>query len=308
MFDWDVIIIGGGPAGLTAGLYLSRGRIRTLLIEGESYGGKIKNLENIENYPGFAAGISGALLANEMQNQAEKSGLKFEQGLVSGIEIYSSSKCVTCQDGRSYTTSAIILASGSRPRKLNVPGEEALTGKGIFTCALCDGGQFENKVVVVRGGGDAGLTEALYMTKIASKVIVIAGGPELTASAILRERAAANPKIEIHCSTQITAVIGRDKVEAVETARTGSGSSDKALIKTDGVLVHVGLIANTDFLPGNIVIDDQGQIEVNSSLETAVPLVLAAGDVRSGSPGQVSTAVGDGAAAAIGVMRQLEKK
>lgn len=304
MFDWDAIIIGGGPAGLTAGIYLSRGRIRTLLLEGESYGGKIKNLESIENYPGFGTGIPGAQLANEMQSQAEKSGLRFEQGLVSGIEIYSSSKCITCQDGRSYTTSAIILASGSRPRKLNVPGEEALIGKGVFTCALCDGGQFENKVVIVRGGGDAGLTEALYMTKIASRVIIIAAGPELPASAILKERAQSNPKMEIRCNTKIESILGSLKVEAVETLDT---SGRKQTLKADGILVHVGLVPNTDYLPGNIPLDESGQVIVNAAMETELSLILAAGDIRSGSPGQVSTAVGDGATAAISAMSQLEK-
>jgi thioredoxin reductase (NADPH) len=305
MFDWDAIVIGGGPAGLTAGMYLSRGRIRTLLLEGESYGGKIKNLESIENYPGYSAGIPGAQLANEMQNQAEKYGLKLEQRKVTGIEMYSSSKCVTCEDGRSYTTAAVILASGSHPRKLNVPGEDTLTGKGVFSCALCDGGQFEDKVVVVRGGGDAGITEALYMTKIASKVIIIAAGPALTASAILKERVLSSPKIEVRCGTRIEAITGKNKVEGVETVET---SGKKETLKTDGVLVHVGLVANTDFLLGNIALDTDGQIIINEKMETEVPLILAAGDIRSGSPGQVSTAVGDGATAAISAIRQLQQK
>ena len=303
MFDWDAIIIGGGPAGLTAGLYLCRGRVRTLLLECESFGGKIKNLDDIENYPGYAAGVSGARLASEMQTQAEKYGLKLELGKVAGIEIYSSSKCITCEDGRSYTASAIILASGSHARKLNVPGEDALTGKGVFSCALCDGGEFEDKVVVVRGAGDAGVTEALYMSKIASKVIIIAGGPALSASSILRERALANPRIEVHCGTQIVSISGKTRVEAVET-KDANGKT--AMLRADGVLVHVGWIPNTDFVPGNIPLDNNGQVMVNSNMETEVPLVFAAGDVRSGSLGQVSTAVGDAAAAAITALEKLE--
>ncbi len=305
MFDWDAIIIGGGPAGLTAGLYLSRGRIRTLLLEGESYGGKINNLECIENYSGFASGIAGAQLANEMQSQATKYGLQTELGKVNGIEIYSSSKCITCEDGRSYTTSAIIVASGSRPKKLGVPGEDVLQGKGVFNCAFCDGGQFENQVVAVCGAGDAGITEALYMANIASKVIVLEAMPAPTACAILKERALSNPKLEIRCGTKVGAIVGNNKVEAVEIIEAVDGK--KETLKVDGILVHIGLVPNTEYIPGNVPLDKNGQIIVNEKMETEIPLFLAAGDVRNGSPGQVSTAVGDGATAAISAIRQLQQ-
>jgi thioredoxin reductase (NADPH) len=305
MFDWDAIIIGGGPAGLTAGIYLSRARVRTLLLEGESYGGKIKNLESIENYSGFGSGISGAQLATEMQNQAVKFGLNTEPGRVTGLEIYSGSKCVICDDGRSYTTAAVIFAGGSVPRKLGVPGEDALYGKGVFTCAFCDGGEFADKIVAVCGGGDAGITEALYMAKIASKVIVFEAMPAITACAILQERAASNPKLEVHCGTKVTAITGSGKVEGIEFSEAGG---QKGAMKVDGVLVHIGLVPNTDYLPGNIPLDKSGCIVVNEKMETEIPLVLAAGDIRSGSPGQVSTAVGDGATAAISAIKQLQQQ
>ncbi len=302
MFDWDVIIIGGGPAGMAAGLYLGRGRVRTLLIEGESCGGKIKNLEWIENYPGFPEGIAGAQLANQMQGQAVKYGLEIETGRVSGLEIYSGSKCVICENGRSYTCAGIILAGGSRPKKLGVPGEEALAGKGVFSCAFCDGGQFENQVVAVCGGGDAGITEALYMARIASKVILIEAMPSLTASAILQERVKDNPKMEIHTGMRVTAIQGTQSVESVDYLE----GEKRGSLPVNGVLVHIGLLPDTEYLPGNIPLDQNGQVVVNERMETEIPLLLAAGDIRSGSPGQVSTAVGDGVTAAMSAIRQLQ--
>ena len=305
MFDWDVIIIGGGPAGLTAGIYLCRGRVRTLLLEGENYGGKIKNLEMIENYPGFSGGVSGVQLANEMQQQAAAFGLRTEMGRVNGMEIYSGSKVVICDDGRSYTCAGIILAGGSRPRKLGVPGEDALFGKGVFTCAFCDGGEFAGQEVAVIGGGDAGITEALYMAKIASKVVIIEAMPALTASAILQERVNTNPKIEVHTGMKISAIKGTDHVEAVEYVDSAGG---KGTIPVSGVLVHIGLVPDTEYLPGSIPLDKNGQVIVNDRMETEVPLVLAAGDIRSGSSGQVSTAVGDGAAAAITAIKLLQQR
>ena len=202
MFDSDVVIIGGGPAGLAAGLYLSRAKRRVVLLEKETFGGPMVNYELIENYPGFSAGIAGAKLASEMVDQATKYGLQIEQAEVTGIELFSSCRSVECSTGKSYTTLAVIIAGGSRPRKLGVPGEKELQGKGMFHCAFCDGGQFTGKVVAVCGGGDAGISEALYMTKLASKVILLEFKPALTASAILQERARTNPKMEIHCGTK----------------------------------------------------------------------------------------------------------
>jgi thioredoxin reductase (NADPH) len=306
MFDWDAVIIGGGPAGLTAGLYLSRGGMRTLLLEEETYGGKIKNLEMIENYPGFQEGVSGAKLSTEMQNQATKYGLTLEMNKVVGLELYSGLKCVICSNGKSYTTGIIIITGGSHPKKLGVPGEQELTGKGVFSCAFCDGSHFTDQKVVVCGGGDAGITEALYMTKIASKVILIEALPSLTASAVLKERAKANPKLEILCGKKITAITGNGKVEAVECENMDDGKKEK--VPTNGVLVHIGLIASTDYLSGIVPLDNKGQIIVNDKMETEIPLIFAAGDIRSGSPGQISTAIGDGAAAAISALHKFQSQ
>ncbi|MFC2025555.1 NAD(P)/FAD-dependent oxidoreductase [Chloroflexota bacterium] len=305
MFDWDVVIIGGGPAGLTAGLYLSRGRYRTVLLEKENFGGPMLDYELIENYPGFTDGVAGAQLASEMVSQATKYGLQLEMAEVTGIELFKSCRWVKCSDEAKYTTAVVIIAGGSRPKKLGVPGEEELQGKGVFECAFCDGGQFVDRVVAVCGGGDAGITEALYMTKLASKVILFEALPELTATAILQERALANPKLEVRCGVKVEAIIGDAQVKAIEFQEVESGQ--KGTLNVDGVLVHVGLDPNTSYLSGLVPLDSQGQIVVNERMETEVPYILAVGDIRSGSPRQIVTAVGDGATAAITAQRLLQE-
>jgi thioredoxin reductase (NADPH) len=303
MFDWDAVIIGGGPAGLAAGLYLSRAKRRTLLLDKDSVGGYIRNVEIIENYPGFAEGVSGAKLASEMANQAMKYGLQCETAEVTGIEIFSSSRYVVCSDGNGFSANVIIFAGGSRHRKLGVPGEEALRGRGVFNCAFCDGGHFTGRVVAVCGGGDSGITEALYMAKIASEVILIEAESELTGTAILRERAYSNSKIKILCGTKVMSIGGNNQVENMEVEDC---AGKKIKIETEGVLVQIGLEPNTGFLDGIVPLDSHGCIIVNEMMETGIPNLFAAGDIRSGSPRQVVTAAGDGAIAGIRAERLLQ--
>lgn len=274
-------------------------------MEKEIFGGYVKNVGWVENYPGFADGISGPQLASEMVTQATKYGLQLKQAEVAGIELFSSSKWVQCADGKGYTTAVVIIAGGTRPKKLGVPGEEMLQGKGVFSCAFCDGGQFVDRIVAVCGGGDAGVTEALYLTKLASKVILIEAESKLTATMILQDRASGNPKLEIHCGTKVEAIVGDSQVEAIEFQETGSGK--RGTLKVDGVLVHVGLDPNTRYLNDIVPLDSQGQIVVNSKMETGIPYILAAGDIRSGSPRQIVTAVGDGATAGISAQRLLQE-
>jgi thioredoxin reductase (NADPH) len=303
MPDWDAIIIGGGPAGLTAGLYLCRGGWRTLLLEKGSAGGYIMNVEMIENYPGFPEGVLGSELGMEMKNQATKYGLQIQRAEARAVQVAGGSKNITCADGNSYTASALVITGGSVHRNLGVPGEAKFRGNGVIYCGFCDGGQFYDKVLAVCGGGDAGITEALYMTNIASKVIVIEALPALTATAILQDRARENPKLEIRCGVKVTAILGNEQPTGIEIEGKGGG---KETVPVDGVLVHIGLDPATDYLPGVVPLDEQRQIKVNQCMEAEVPGIFAAGDIRSGSPRQVSTAVGDGAIAGVAAQRFLQ--
>jgi len=301
MYDREIIIIGGGPAGLTAGLYLARAKRRVLLLEKDAAGGYIRNIAFIENYPGFSEGVSGAALAAQMTEQARRAGVEIENAEVTGLEVFSGTRYVTCADGHGYTCNLVIITGGSKNKKLGVPGEAELAGKGVFECALCDGSQFAGKVVAVCGGGDAGVTEALYMARIAAKVIIIEAMPELTATAILQERLMAEPNVAIMTNTRVTAINGAGRVEAVEIESAGG----KEMLVVDGVLVHIGLEPNTDYLEGVLELDEHRQIIVNERMETTASGVLAAGDIRSNSPRQVVTATGDGAIAGITAVKLL---
>lgn len=304
MFDYDAVIIGGGPAGLTAAVYLARANRRILVLEKESPGGPIANYEMIENYPGFAQGIAGSELAAGMLSQAERYGAETQLGEVTGIEFFSSCRLVRCSTGSSYTAGVVIVAGGAHPRLLGVPGEEKLGGRGVFYCAFCDGSRFANQAVMVCGGGDSGVTSALYMAKLASRVALVEAMPELTASAVLRERVLANSRIEVRTGVRVEGIVGGEGVEAV--ALVGAGEK-KEILPVNGVLVSIGLEPNTSYLKGIVPLDKAGRIMVNERMETEVPYVLAAGDIRSGSPGQIVTAAGDGATAAITAERLLQE-
>jgi thioredoxin reductase (NADPH) len=305
MNDFDVVVIGAGPAGLTAGLYLNRAGHRVSVIDKGSPGGQVWNIPWVENYPGFANGISGAQLASDMVAQAEQHGVVARKAEVAGIELYTNSRWVQFSDGRGLTASVIIIAGGCRLKKLGVPGEEELWGKGVSTCAVCDGRLFANRSVAVCGEGDYGISEALYMATLASHVVLIEEMPALTTSKIYQERALNKANLEIRCGTRIEAIVGNDLVEAIEVLDIEKGERSK--LDVSGVFIHAGLQPNTDYIRDILPLDGRDRIVVNERMETEIPCILAAGDIRSCSAGQIATAVGDGAIAAISADVLLKK-
>lgn len=300
--DYDVIIIGSGCAGLAAGIYTSRAGFETCIIEKASMGGEMVNRQLIENYPGFAEGIMGPDLSSAMLEQAANAGAEVETGEVKAIQDKGSYKIVKTEDG-SYTCKGVILASGSHPRLLGVPGEKELFGKGVFYCATCDGPQCAGKPVVVAGAGDSGITEALYLAKLGCKVTVVEFMETPKASKVLLDRVDENPDIEVICNTKIEAVQGDDWVSGVEVSDRATG--DKRILDVQGIYIRIGLLPNTAFLQDTIALTPAGQVPVNESMATEIQGVYAAGDIRQYSPAQMATAVGDGVTAAMNLGRYL---
>jgi thioredoxin reductase (NADPH) len=293
--EYEVIIIGGGPAGLSAGLYTSRARLRSLVIEKGLVGGQITNAELVENYPGFAQGISGLELGQLIHQQATKYGLETLLAEATGIELDGEKRVVMTTKGK-FTARAAIIASGSERRKLGIPGEEELTGKGVSYCATCDGPFFKDRIVAVVGGGNAAITEALHLAKFASRVKVIHRRNKLRATRILQEKAFAEPKIEFLWNTEVEGIEGKDRVKQINLHQVITG--EKSILDAAGVFIAIGLKPNTNYLKGALPLDDAGYIVTNEKMETQIPGIFAAGDVRLNSARQAITAAGDGATAA----------
>jgi thioredoxin reductase (NADPH) len=308
--EYDIVIIGCGPAGLSAAIYAGRSRLKVLLLGTESAGGAMRSIELIENYPGFPEGVSGAKLGMDMMKQAIKYGIHFKLARVEGIELQDGQKMINARlimAGRTeqalFASKTVIIAGGAHPKKLGVPGEAEFLGKGVSYCGVCDGPQFAERAVAVAGGGDAGLTEAMYLARLASNVIVIEFMPCPTASKILQERAMAKPNMEIRCGMTIKAITGSDHVSGLQIL---DRSTNQAMaLPVGGVVVRIGLEPNTDYLRGLIALDPEGYALVNEEMETNVPGIFAAGDVRHASVRQVATAVGDGVTAAISACRLI---
>lgn len=300
--DYDVIIAGSGCAGLSAGIYAARGGLSTLVLERKSMGGEAASRQLVENYPGFANGIMGPDLATAMLEQASNAGAEIEMGEVLGIQDRKSYKIVRTGEGNK-TCKAVIIASGSLPRKLGVPGEEELSGKGVFYCETCDGPLCAGKRVVVAGAGDSGITAALYLEKLGCTVTVVEFLETPKASRVLLDRAEENPRIEVICNQKTNAILGESWVSGVEIEDRASG--EKRLLDVEGIYVRVGLVPNTKFLEGTLELTRAGQIPVNENMETAVAGLYAAGDVREFSPRQMATAVGDGVTAAMACGRYI---
>jgi len=294
--NYQVIIVGGGPAGLTAGLYASRDGLDSLLIERGLVGGQIVNAERVENYPGFPDGITGIEIGQLMHQQATKFGLKTTIVEVTGIELEGKQKRVMTTQGN-LTAKAVIIASGSERQKLGIPGEEEFTGEGVSYCATCDAAFFTEMPVAVVGGGDAAITEAIHLTHFASRVIVIHRRNQLRASRILQERAFSEPKIEFLLNTIVEQIEGTDVVKRLKLHQ--AISEGKSTIDVAGIFISIGLKPNTDYLKGILPLDAAGHIITNEKMETEIAGIFAAGDVRSNSARQAITAAGDGATAAI---------
>ena len=299
---YEVIIVGAGPAGLAAGLYTGRAKLRTLIIERESLGGELMNRDLIENYPGYPDGILGPELGSNMVRQVMNYGAEIQLDEVERIEIEEDYTVVKASQGN-YLGKTIIIAGGAHPKKLGIPGEQEFIDRGVFYCATCDGPRFTDKVVAVAGGGDSGVTEALFLTRLVSKVIVIELLPHLTAAKTLQERASSNPKIETKCVSRIETIRGDEQVRALDLLDVQTGQ--RSILEVDGILVHVGIEASTDYLRGRLPLNERGQVLVNDNLETEIAGIFAAGDIRHNSAWQIATAVGDGATAALSVGRYL---
>jgi thioredoxin reductase (NADPH) len=293
---YDVIIVGGGPAGLSAGIYTSRARLKTLLIEKAAIGGMIINAAWVENYPGFSSGVSGVDLTQYMLEQATKFGLETLTDEVVAMDIYGQNKEIRTTRG-DFVAKAVIIAGGSERQKLGVPGEAEYTGKGVSYCATCDGAFFRDKVVAVVGGGNAAVTEALELTKYASSVIVIHRRNELRATRVVQEKAFADEKIEFLWDSVIEAILGDAFVNKIRVRNLKTNR--KLELDIDGVFVNVGSQPATGYLKGILELDDNGAIVVNHKMETSLPGVFAAGDIRSGSIRQIIGAAGDGAVAGV---------
>ena len=298
----QVVIIGGGPAGLTAGLYCARARFDTLLVERGVIGGQITNAERVENYPGFPQGISGINLGQLIHKQAASYGLQTLLAEVTRAVPRQRHNLVTTSEG-DFVSEAVIIASGSQYRRLGVPGEETFVGKGVSYCATCDGPLFRHKAVAVAGGGDAAVTDALYLSKFASSVKVIHRRSELRASKILQERAMAEPKIEFLWDTVITRIEGDEVVRQLMLKSTKSARI--STVDLSGVFVAIGSDPSSSQWRGLLPLDDEGYIITNELMETKIPGIFAAGDVRHGSARQAITAAGDGATAAMSATRFL---
>jgi thioredoxin reductase (NADPH) len=303
-FDYDLVIIGAGPAGLTAGLYAARARMNVLLIEKAVPGGQIIVTDWIENYPGFPEGISGFDLAEKMRVQAEALGLNMDTAEVRSLNLTRDVKEVILQD-KTIKAKSLIIASGASPKKLGI-GEDRFMGKGISFCATCDAPFFKEKTVVAIGGGDTAVQEAIYLTKFVKKVYLIHRRDELRATKILQERAFANDKIEILWDTVATGVDGFFGIEGVHVKNVKTG--EEKTLKASGCFIWVGILPNTQFLNDSVETDAYGFIRADAKMQTSVFGVFAAGDVRDTPLRQVSTAVGDGAIAAVSAELYIENE
>ncbi len=302
---YDVVIIGGGPAGLTAGIYTGRANLKTLIVEKGLPGGQIAQTEEVENYPGFPEPISGPELSQRMVQQAQRFGAQIVMDEVQKLEKTPEGFLVKGYE-RSYPARAVILATGANPKKLGVPGEEKFYGRGVSTCDSCDGFFYRGKEVVVVGGGDAAVEEGLFLTKFASKVTLVHRRDVLRANKTAQARAFANPKMQFIWDTVVEEILGQETVTGVRLRNLKTGAVQD--YPTDGVFIFIGHEPNTAFLQGFVALRPDGYVEVRDEIFTSVPGVFAAGDVADPIYRQLSTSVGAGTRAAMMAERYLAER
>lgn len=302
----DVVIIGGGPAGLTAGIYAGRGQLETVIIEKGLPGGQIAQTDEVENYAGFPEGITGPELSQRMVQQAEKFGASIVMDEVTDVEGGPAHGFVVHGYDADYHARALIVATGANPRRLGVPGEDTFYGRGVSTCATCDGFFYRGKRVVVVGGGDAAVEEGAFLTKFADSVTIVHRRDQLRAHKAAQERAFANPKMHFVWDTVVTEVLGDGQVTGVRTRNVKTGAED--VIETDGLFVYIGHEPNTAFLSGIVTLRPSGYVDVRDEIYTNVEGIFAAGDVSDEVYRQLGTSVGAGTRAAMAAERWLAEQ
>lgn len=303
--ECDVAIVGGGAAGMTAGLYASRGGMKTVVLERMMPGGQIVNAEKIENLPGFPEGVSGPDLGLLLQDQATKYGVEVELAEVSAVQWDEPYWVLSSYEGN-VRAKSVILAGGSTLRRLGVPGEERLHGAGVSYCATCDGAFFMEQVVGVVGGGDSALDEAIVLAEFASKVVVFHRRDCFRGQQVLRDRVMSHPKIEVRWNTFVDAILGEAQVQGVGITDVATGEPSR--LDLDGVFVYVGLEPNTEYLREVVELDNAGHVPTDIWMRTPRPGLFAAGDIRQSSASQLVSAAGDGATAAIAAQRYVEAR
>uniref|UniRef100_A0A832LUI3 Thioredoxin reductase n=1 Tax=Caldimicrobium thiodismutans TaxID=1653476 RepID=A0A832LUI3_9BACT len=302
---FDLIIVGAGPAGLTAYLYARRSLLNVLLLDKGPIGGQVLYTDLIENYPGFPEGISGFELIELMKKQVEKLGLQFREGEVVGLEVEEGYKVLTLSSGERLRAKAVILALGAKPKKLGVPGERELTGKGVSYCAICDGPFFKGEKIAVVGGGNTALQEALFLTKFASKIYLIHRRDAFRATPILQERVKASSQIELKLNREVIKILGRDRVEGLLLRNKHTGEDEE--LSVAGVFIFIGYEPETAWLRGKLALNEQGFIITSKEMETTLPGVFACGDCVSKKFRQIINACGEGAVAALNAEEYLKE-
>jgi thioredoxin reductase (NADPH) len=302
----EVVIIGSGPAGLTAALYAARANLKPLLIEGLEAGGQLMLTTMVENWPGFRDGIMGPDLMGEIRAQAERFGTEVVQGNVTAVDLRNRPFTITLEDGRKVTTATLIIATGASARWLDIGADRKLSGRGVSTCATCDGYFFRGKPIAVVGGGDSAMEEAIYLTKFASKVTVVHRRDMLRASKIMQDKAFANPKIDFVWDSEVIDVADLEKGEVTGIVLRNLKTEETRHLPVDGVFIAIGHTPNTSLFKGQLDLNPGGYIVTNGGTRTNIPGVFAAGDVQDHVYRQAVTAAGSGCMAAIDAERYLE--